>query len=291
MPIPTKRPMKIRAHELRIRHVLYTGFAALLVIVGLSIWFYQNTLRVISSDFERLYALQHTSTGLADVTAGVASLHASAGMFASFPTKQRQEEVAGDLLMLNARLQSLRQNASDEPTQQLIDQLASRLNEMDQSFLRYVIARRRASGPGVKNPVLPSTQGYRQRRERGRGGGGRDPGGGIHPDRLDRRPPEANPDDQRNQQPHRHAGGDPAGRELRGGDRAADGPAALCTDARDGAAGRRPAQRGGSLHQAGATRSARWRVRRPSSRRPWPSWARRATLRRTPHGSRRISSR
>jgi signal transduction histidine kinase/CheY-like chemotaxis protein len=157
MAQPTRRN-KVRLHELRIRHVLYAGFSALLIIVGLSIFFYQNTLRVIRADFDKLYALQHMSTGLADVTARVTALHASVGVFAAAPTKQRQEAVAADLLMLNARLQTLRQTAPEERFARLIDDLASRLNEMDQSFLRYVIARRRATGPGVKNQIMPSTQ-------------------------------------------------------------------------------------------------------------------------------------
>jgi signal transduction histidine kinase/CheY-like chemotaxis protein/HPt (histidine-containing phosphotransfer) domain-containing protein len=149
---------KIRAHELLIRHVLYAGFSALIIIVGLSSIFYQNTVRVIRSDFDKLYTLQHLGTTLADVTARVAALHASLGVYAVTPTRQRQDSVSADIAQLTGRLQALRMTETEEPYARLVDDLVGRLNEIDQSFQRYVVARRRVSIPGVRGAVQPSNQ-------------------------------------------------------------------------------------------------------------------------------------
>jgi signal transduction histidine kinase/CheY-like chemotaxis protein/HPt (histidine-containing phosphotransfer) domain-containing protein len=138
--------------------VLYAGFSALIIIVGLSSIFYQNTVRVIRADFDKLYTLQHLGTTLADVTARVAALHASIGVYAVTPTKQRQDSVSADIAQLTGRLQALRMTETEEPYARLVDDLVGRLNEIDQSFQRYVVARRRISIPGLRNVGQPSNQ-------------------------------------------------------------------------------------------------------------------------------------
>jgi signal transduction histidine kinase/CheY-like chemotaxis protein/HPt (histidine-containing phosphotransfer) domain-containing protein len=151
----------LRAHELRIRHVLYLGFSALLIIVGLSSVFYQTTLRVIRSDFEKLYALQHLGAAQAEVTTRIAALRASIGMFSVTPTKQRQDSTTTDLAQLAARVQSLRLTETEEPYAHLVDELGARLNEIDQSFQRFAAARRRPVAPVPRNappPPVPSSQ-------------------------------------------------------------------------------------------------------------------------------------
>jgi hypothetical protein len=96
--------------------VLYAGFSALIVIVGLSSIFYQNTVRVIRADFDKLYTLQHLGNGLADVSARVTALHAALGIYEAAPTKQRQDAIGADIAAVTGRVQALRMTEAEEPT-------------------------------------------------------------------------------------------------------------------------------------------------------------------------------
>jgi signal transduction histidine kinase/CheY-like chemotaxis protein len=146
---------KIRAHELLIRHVLYAGFSALIVIVGLSSIFYQNTVRVIRADFDKLYTLQHLGNGLADVSARVTALHAALGIYEAAPTKQRQDAIGADIAAVTGRVQALRMTEAEEPYAHLIDELTNRLNDIDDSFQRFAGARRRITAPAARSSVPP----------------------------------------------------------------------------------------------------------------------------------------
>jgi signal transduction histidine kinase len=66
--------------------------------------------------------------------------------------------VSADIAQLTGRLQALRMTETEEPYARLVDDLVGRLNEIDQSFQRYVVARRRVSIPGVRGAVQPSNQ-------------------------------------------------------------------------------------------------------------------------------------
>jgi two-component system sensor histidine kinase/response regulator len=129
-----------------IRHVFFTGFAALVGIVLLTSAFYVRRAAVLRTEFSTLETLQRAGSDAAEINRRTQELHIALGSFLAQPLKPRSDTFSSSINELKDRLTALRRGVADSSAIGVIDSLIERLDQLDDAVNRVLQARRKSGG-------------------------------------------------------------------------------------------------------------------------------------------------